>query len=411
MSSRALRWAPYGLIAALAIAGQYLAGVEHLHPQNLPERIGIGAVAVGIEAMAIWLSVLARQRARLGEQARLLWCIAATFAGVAVCVNIIGHSSLYLAVVFGGFSLAGFVIWANEQIALVRHAWDPDGKIRAKVPAYAHLRQFESDDKVIRRARRIAQIWAEEHRDAPQGLGPVTVLELARQQLAEDERRMKIQRVMRTMYRDRKFTAEQVELALLAYDTEQVAGRMIAGADNAGLALAMAVDIRPDRLTDVTPSTIDRLRAARPEPLVSRAGREPGGSRAGSDEPGQREPGGSRAGSDEPGQREPGGSRAGSDEPGQREPGGSRAGSDEPVEGDVIPRRAITAGRDAAQAQTPKWLDDAVRVWINARAEGRVPVNRELAEAAQVSLATLKRYKIKIHQTVIELSAADEDAA
>ena len=381
MSSRALRWAPYGLIAALAIAGQYLAGVEHLHPQNLPERIGIGAVAVGIEAMAIWLSVLARQRARLGEQARLLWCIAATFAGVAVCVNIIGHSSLYLAVVFGGFSLAGFVIWANEQIALVRHAWDPDGKIRAKVPAYAHLRQFESDDKVIRRARRIAQIWAEEHRDAPQGLGPVTVLELARQQLAEDERRMKIQRVMRTMYRDRKFTAEQVELALLAYDTEQVAGRMIAGADNAGLALAMAVDIRPDRLTDVTPSTIDRLRAARPEPLVSRAGREPGGS------------------------------RAGSDEPGQREPGGSRAGSDEPVEGDVIPRRAITAGRDAAQAQTPKWLDDAVRVWINARAEGRVPVNRELAEAAQVSLATLKRYKIKIHQTVIELSAADEDAA
>jgi len=40
-----------------------------------------------------------------------------------------------------------------------------------------------------------------------------------------------------------------------------------------------------------------------------------------------------------------------------------------------------------------------------------VPVNRELAEAAQVSLATLKRYKIKIHQTVIELSAADEDAA
>jgi hypothetical protein len=396
MSSRALRWAPYGLIAALAIAGQYLAGVEHLHPQNLPERIGIGAVAVGIEAMAIWLSVLARQRARLGEQAKLLWCIAATFAGVAVCVNIIGHSSLYLAVVFGGFSLAGFVIWANEQIALVRHAWDPDGKIRAKVPAYAHLRQFEPDDKVIRRARRIAQIWAEEHRDAPQGLGPVTVLELARQQLAEDERRAKIQRVMRTMYRARKFTPEQIELALLAYDTELVAGRMIDGADNAGLALAMAVDIRPDRLTDVTPSTIDRLKAAKPDPALSRTAREPGGSRAGSDEPGH---------------REPGGSRAGSDEPGHREPGGSRAGSDEPVEGDVIPRQAITAGRDPAQGQTPKWLDDAVRVWINARAEGREPVNRELAEAAQVSLATLKRYKIRIHQTVIELSAADGDAA
>lgn len=344
-----LHWLPYALIAALAVGGQYVAGVERLQPADFGGHLAIGAVAVGIEAMAVWLSVLARQRARLGENAWLHWGIAAGFALVAVSINIIGHEDLYLRVVFGGFSLAGFVIFVSEQISMVRSAWDPDGSIRSKVPAYGHLRQFESSDAVIKLARRIAQTWAEKNRDAPEGLGPVTVLELARQQISEDERRGRIQRVMRAMYLKRSLTADQVELALLAYNTEAVAARMLADADNTGLAAALMRDIHPDILTaPPPPSGVRRLRRGGVPQQQLMAGDDAAAVEA----------------------------------------------HDEEVLLGVADLPHITG--QGPTAYTLPWFQRTVDYWLSALAEGRQPSNAELVQASGVSLAQLKRHKAAV---------------
>ena len=91
MNRSHLRWVPYAFIAALAVAGQYLAGVAHLHPANLLEQAAILAVAVGIEGMAVWLAYLADRRGRVGERALPYRIISALFAALAVGINTAGH--------------------------------------------------------------------------------------------------------------------------------------------------------------------------------------------------------------------------------------------------------------------------------------------------------------------------------
>lgn len=341
-----LRWLPYGLIATLAIGGQYLAGVEHLHPTTPVEHAAIIAVAIGIEAIAVWLSVLARERARRGENARLYWVISTLFAGLAAAINIIGHNELYLAAVFGGFSAAGFVIWLSEQIDAVKHAWDADGSIRAKVPAYAHLRQFESDEKIVKRARLLAHMHAEQHPDQP-GMGIMTALETAREQLAVEDRRRRLIAVVAKRYKEAGFSADEIDLATLIYNTEQVAKDMMDRADNTGLAIGLAHGVSPTKLTDVSAREIDKARPA-----------------------------------DEA-------------EPPAVKPQPVPRTDDDAEPEQESPKHAGPGGR----SDEPSWMLQAVLAWRKAIEEGRDGLtNAELAEAAGKSVATVKRKKDAIQR-------------
>lgn len=276
-SKRGPRWwrtVPYGFIATLAIAGQYLALVERLHPVNNVARAGILSVALGIEGMAVWLAYLADTRGRLGERALPYRVISALFATLAFAINIVGHyPDVYLMVVFGGFSVAGYTVWCIESISALRDFWDADGSIRSRVPAYGLLKNYEKDPRVIKRARLIAQTHAEAHPDAP-GLGPVSALAQAREELSVEARRATLQKVIREQYKLAGLPPIDIEMALLAYGTEEVAASLIKDANNSGLASALLHIVRPQRLLGMDEGTWDKV-AGQPGDSADRPARVP----------------------------------------------------------------------------------------------------------------------------------------
>ena len=298
MNRSHLRWVPYAFIAALAVAGQYLAGVAHLHPANLLEQAAILAVAVGIEGMAVWLAYLADRRGRVGERALPYRIISALFAALAVGINTAGHwPELYLVAVFGGFSIAGYTVWCIESITALRDSWDPDGRVRSRVPAWGLLKFYEKDPRIVSRARLIAQTHAEANPDAAP-LGPVTALQQARDALAVDARRATLRKVIRQGYQLAGLGANDVDMALLAYGTEQVAAALMNWAENDGLAAALLHNIRPARLIGVTDAAWDKLAGQIGGPPSRPAGTVPQSRPTGPARPAGRKSASRRKGSD-----------------------------------------------------------------------------------------------------------------
>jgi hypothetical protein len=224
----------YVVVAVIALAGQTGAAIEWLH---WPLLLAIGAVAA-VEFGGIVLSVYADHRRRLGERALAARLLSAAVAAGAVAVNWLGHHDRLQAAFFAGMSALGYLVWLLHSGARRRDQLRATGNLPPVAPVYGPW-QWLRHPGLTRRARALAL--------ADPSLGLYGSHAAARAAVRTERRQTAIAALLR-----RKLTAGRdglaAEIAVTVYDVAEIAARLAAGADYAGLAALLAVDLQPARV-------------------------------------------------------------------------------------------------------------------------------------------------------------------
>jgi len=247
------RFIPYLLVAGGAVYGQIQAGLKNARPPDTISSIPIFALAFALEGGAVWMAWLAKERGERGESVKPFFIASTCFALVACAVNIIGHwGDLWSLVVFGLLSAGGYAIWCIDLNALLDDTWDPDGSIRKQVPSIRILAKLTTDADLVRRARRLALLYAEAHRDKL-GLGPAEAIEMAIKERDEQHREAMLAAAVKRHFEELGLAQTDVSLAILANGAERIVRDLMDAVDSKETAHALARRISANRLAGIVP--------------------------------------------------------------------------------------------------------------------------------------------------------------
>lgn len=251
-----LRYIPYLLVAGGAVYGQIQAGLMHRQPEDVMSAVPIYALAFAIEGGAVWMAWLAKERGERGESVKPFFIASTFFALIACGINIIGHwGDIWSLVVFGLLSAGGYAIWCIDLNALLDDTWDPDGSIRKQVPSVRVLAKMTTDADLVRRARRLALLYAEAHRNCL-GLGPSEAIDMAISERAEEQQRAKLAAAVKQHFQEQGLTSTDVNLAILANGSDRIVQALMDAVDTDETAKALAARIAANRLAGAVPSAI-----------------------------------------------------------------------------------------------------------------------------------------------------------
>jgi hypothetical protein len=232
------------LIAALgSTIGQVWVGVETPPwPDGLDwwwRAVFVAPFAAVIDLGGVVASAFADWRQRLGESAYGWRILSAGSVTVGVAINVVGHHDVpYLAVVFGGLGVFAYAVWFMHSAARRRDALRVAGKLADTPPVYG-IAQWWREPAVTRRARSLAMAHRYPLHES---------LDIARQQLRDEQRRTALAKHVETLIRSRHDDPVRAAIAATTLDIDAVATALTAQADVTGWARVIGADLLPPPL-------------------------------------------------------------------------------------------------------------------------------------------------------------------
>lgn len=231
----------YVVVAVVALAGQATAAT---HWTGWPLLPSLGAVGV-VELTAVALAARADFRRRLGESAMAASALSGVVAAFMTAVNFAGHWRIgqeIAAWFFASATAFGYLVWLLHSAARRRDQLRAEGRLRDTGPEYGWW-QWLRHPVVTRRARALAL------RDPELGL--YGSLDLAADELLRERRNRALARALKGRLR-RAVGGRTARIAVRTYDMDEIAARLVAGADYDGLTALIGQDLAPERLAATT---------------------------------------------------------------------------------------------------------------------------------------------------------------
>lgn len=244
----------YGVVAAVALAGQTGAATSWLH---WPVAVALPAVAA-LELGGITLSAQADHRRRLGERALAARLLAGAVATFAVVFNWVGHGDHLQGGFFAGMSALGYLVWLIQAGNRRRDQLRASGMLPPVPPAYP-VWQWLRHPLITSRARHLALVDT--------SLSLYASLAQARAELRAERRERAIARLLRRHLAEGKDRVA-AEIAITTYDLDRIAARLRDGADYDRLTELVADRLDPDRLLDHRPNRPPRSGNPKPAPAA-----------------------------------------------------------------------------------------------------------------------------------------------
>jgi hypothetical protein len=226
----------YVVVLLVALAGQVSGAVETLH---MPLAAAIPAVAA-LELGGIVVLANADVRRRLGESALASRILSVAIAAGAVAFNWLAHANHLLGGFFAGMSALGYLVWLMHTENQRRDRLRATGQLAAVTPAYEVVGPWLAHPWLTRRARALAK--------ADPTLGLYESLTAARAAVRRERREAAIASVLHRKIRAAIKNKDTADIAVHVYDLDEIAARLAATADYAGLTALIAVDLEPSRL-------------------------------------------------------------------------------------------------------------------------------------------------------------------
>lgn len=224
----------YATVAVIALAGQTESATGWL---RWPVQFALPAVAA-LELGGIALTAHADVRRRMGERAVAARIMSAAVAVFAVVFNWVGHADHRQGAFFAGMSALGYGVWLINAGARRRDQMRSDGTLPPVAPVYGWVR-WMSHPLHTWQARALALA-------SPQ-LGLYGSLA----QATADTRRARREATIAAILHQKLKAAKDpltAELAVTVFDLDEIAARLTAGADYAGLTAMIAADLTPTAL-------------------------------------------------------------------------------------------------------------------------------------------------------------------
>ncbi|WP_223884572.1 hypothetical protein [Micromonospora craniellae] len=258
-----MRQAFYVLVLLVALVGQVTGSV---HTLDIPILVAIPAVAA-LELGGVVVMANADVRRRLGERALASRILSAVIAAAAVTFNWIVHPDHLLGGFYAAMSALGYLVWLMHAGNQRRDRLRATGDLPPTPPAYELFGHWLRHPAITVRARSIAKA---------DGLDLYESLDAARVAISREHRQHAIAAVLRRKIR-RAVDPTTAAIAVHVYDLDEIAQRLAATADYAGLTTLFAADLAPetiiarqhagrrrrwwDRRPSATPTTVPPQRA------------------------------------------------------------------------------------------------------------------------------------------------------
>jgi hypothetical protein len=230
----------YVVVLLVALAGQVSGAVETLH---LPLLTAIPAISA-LELGGVVVLANADVRRRLGESALASRILSGAIAAGAVAFNWLTHADHLLGGFFAGMSALGYLVWLMHTENQRRDRLRATGQLAAVTPAYEVVGHWLAHPWLTRRARALAK--------ADPTLGLYESLDAARAAVRRERREAAIATVLHRKIR-RAVDPTTADIAVHVYDLNEIAARLAAGADYAGLTALIAADLQPARIAGTEP--------------------------------------------------------------------------------------------------------------------------------------------------------------
>ncbi|MEU5554106.1 hypothetical protein ABZ738_30465 [Micromonospora sp. NPDC047793] len=229
-----MRQAFYVLVLLVALVGQVTGSVDTL---GIPILVAIPAVAA-LELGGVVVMANADVRRRLGERALASRILSAVIAAAAVTFNWIVHPEHLLGGFYAAMSALGYLVWLMHAGNQRRDRLRATGDLPPTPPAYELIGHWLRHPAITIRARSIAKA---------DGLDLYESLEAARVGISREHRQQVIAAVLRRKIR-RAVDPATAAIAVHVYDLDEIAQRLAATADYAGLTTLFAADLAPETI-------------------------------------------------------------------------------------------------------------------------------------------------------------------
>ncbi|MFD6754892.1 hypothetical protein [Micromonospora gifhornensis] len=225
----------YVLVLLVALVGQVTGSV---HTLDIPPLIAIPAVAA-LELGGVVVMANADVRRRLGEQALASRILSAAIAAAAVTFNWIAHPDHLVGGFYAAMSALGYLVWLMHTGNQRRDRLRATGNLPPTPPAYELFAHWIRHPAITIRARSIAKA---------DGLDLYDSLKAARTAITREHRHQAIATVLRRKIR-KAVDPATADIAIHLYDLDEIAKRLTASADYAGLTTLLAADLAPETIT------------------------------------------------------------------------------------------------------------------------------------------------------------------
>ncbi|GAA2347099.1 hypothetical protein [Dactylosporangium salmoneum] len=250
----------YAAVLATALGGQVSGAVEAL---GLEWYVAIGPVAA-LEVGAVVVLNNADVRRRLGERAVASRLLSAAISAGAVVFNWMAHANHLLGGFFAGMSALGYLVWLMHTENQRRDRLRAKGDLPPTTPAYEMVGHWLRHPWLTLRAKNLAK--------ANQKLGLYSSIEAAKAEKRKERRTSAIAKVLHRKIRA-AVDPTTADIAISAYNLDEVAVRLADGADYDGLTALIAADLTPARLAAEAPTSVVRVESSvgQPTPAVIEA--------------------------------------------------------------------------------------------------------------------------------------------
>ncbi len=225
----------YAAVLAVALYGTATGAVARF---GLPWPVAIGGI-FALELGGVVFLSNAETRRRLGEPATLSRLLGALVTGAAAAFNLVTHASLLLGGFFALMSALGFLAWWLDVENKRRDRLRARGQLAAATPSYELWGHWLRHPFVTRRARGFARAY-------PQ-LGLYGSLEAALITMRREKRNAALADALHARIRA-AVSKDMADIAVLTYDMDDVAHRLRAGADIAGLTALVGSELTAERM-------------------------------------------------------------------------------------------------------------------------------------------------------------------
>ncbi|MFG2064028.1 hypothetical protein ACGFIK_21710 [Micromonospora sp. NPDC048871] len=224
----------YVLVLLVALVGQVTGSV---HTLDIPPLIAIPAVAA-LELGGVVVMANADVRRRLGEHALASRLLSAVIAAAAVTFNWIAHPDHLVGGFYAAMSALGYLVWLMHTGNQRRDRLRATGNLPPTPPAYELIGHWIRHPSITIRARSLAKA---------DGLDLYDSLQAARTAITREHRHQAIATVLRRKIR-KAVDPATADIAIHLYDLDEIAQRLTASADYAGLTTLLAADLTPETI-------------------------------------------------------------------------------------------------------------------------------------------------------------------
>ncbi|WP_327023018.1 hypothetical protein [Micromonospora sp. NBC_01739] len=378
----------YVLVLLVALVGQVTGSV---HTLDIPPLIAIPAVAA-LELGGVVVMANADVRRRLGEHALASRILSAVIAATAVTFNWVAHPDHLVGGFYAAMSALGYLVWLMHTGNQRRDRLRATGNLPPTPPAYELIGHWIRHPAITIRARSLAKA---------DGLDLYDSLRAAQTTIDREHRHQAIAAVLRRKIR-KAVDPATADIAIHLYDLDEIAKRLTASADYAGLTTLLAADLAPERIVTAHRPSHHRRWCTRkayakapstPEPTASSTPTQPAAdapSDGRQDPPRFLEPAPNNDDRQQPAEGRdlvPAHAVTQPDKPATTSPAGVNTDSDD-ITGDADAQRAASDGV-ANDGKVPTTTAEAVAYWL--RKEPNLAPEL-LAERVGRSLRSVYRY-------------------